>query len=1417
MDKSTKVSDTVVGISPKFTYTPGRVNAVAFNETKKAIEAYVGMKYHHFKEIFRDGKEYDFKLTEVIESGTLIEREIKEHERKLRIRERAQYNLDKESVYTLLWETCDTALQQQLLQDSKFKEMERDNHVLDLWLGIKAKCIVGYSRSVDPEKLKMDAERRLYNIHQNVGENIGEFYIRFQAELDAFYSSGTYLILRDKDISAEHKVEVDKREERRKALLFLERLDKRLYGSLLDTLNIQLATNVGNYPDTLVEAYQIASTYTVGGKDLSQMKSAPRQKNPKTETALAAKANTGSESSTKNDKSADSKVDLNGLSIEERKKVTECNYCHNIGHWKKECPKRLQDSNEKETSTSDKVILCQFACAGNADGNSLFDANDILIDNQASVSVFMNPSLLTNIRQAEVSVKIYGMGGFISVDQVGDFNEFGEVYYCPTAITNILSLAEVDNKAKVSYVNKCFKVETDNRVIYFERKGNLHIWNTCDSAKVMITTVEENKLQFNHREIGRAEEARDLIVRLGYPSVSDVITMLVNGGIMNSELKARDFANAEKIWGKSIGILKGKTTRKKSNSIFIPKDPESRDVDLSMDIFFIAGIPFLMSISSRMKLYVVTHLTDRKASTVLEAIESHISAYKVKDFYVKNILVDGESAIIALRTEIELMQVMLHPCAKNEHIPDIERAGRVLKERVRAYWNTLPYKINKTILIHMVYHCVKAINVFPKEQSVGSKSPKELYSGDKLDLKEHFKISFGQYCQVHEDDSVTNTMKPRTIGAIALDQDTSIQGSYRFYSLSTGKVIKRKSWTVIPIPLEIIALINEKSIIDGMNPSPQEILRIGTRMINESDSDDDDNISEPDVQVDEILDSESDHESEVSGLESSNLDINVEEDTPHYHTRSWRQRSGNILTCYSVNESMRIYGDEALESIDKELSQMISKEVWRPVEYSEIKSKSQIIGSLIFTKRKKSGVLKSRLVADGRMQDRSTTSDISAPTVATESLFLSAAIDAHEQRYVATVDIEGAFLHASMEKEVFMEVNTTLSNQLLRIHPEYGAYLHKGKLYVKLLKALYGTIEAAKLFYKLIRDKLLADGFIMNHYDTCVFNKTMNGVQVTVVVHVDDLKVSCQDKEAINQFISYLKREFKNIEVHFDESKNPSISYLGMTFTYHDGKVDIRMDDMIEEVLSEMNISAKANTPAKSDLFTIDNGSHPLDQMMSEQFHSVVAKLLYIAKRGRPDILLAVSFLSTRVQSSTQQDMMKLTRVLAYINSTKELCLTIGINDPNQIEVFIDASFAIHSDRKSHSGCVVILGSGGIISKSIKQKLVSKSSTEAELIAVSDQISQIIWIKNFLSDQGYEMKPIIIYQDNQSAITLENKGLTNNNRMKHIEIRYYFIKDLIDQKQVEVTYIPTEHMVADYFTKPLQGKLFNQHRQAIMK
>ena len=127
------------------------------------------------------------------------------------------------------------------------------------------------------------------------------------------------------------------------------------------------------------------------------------------------------------------------------------------------------------------------------------------------------------------------------------------------------------------------------------------------------------------------------------------------------------------------------------------------------------------------------------------------------------------------------------------------------------------------------------------------------------------------------------------------------------------------------------------------------------------------------------------------------------------------------------------------------------------------------------------------------------------------------------------------------------------------------------------------------------------------------------------------------------------------------------------------------------------------------------------------------------------------------------------------------------------------------------------LGGGAIYSKSSKQKLNTKSSTEAELVAASDMSGQILWTKEFLKAQGYQVKRNILYQDNKSAILLEKNGsLSSSQRTRHINVRYFFIKDKIDNGNIEVTYCPTGDMLADYFTKPLQGKQFELFRERIL-
>jgi hypothetical protein len=173
--------------------------------------------------------------------------------------------------------------------------------------------------------------------------------------------------------------------------------------------------------------------------------------------------------------------------------------------------------------------------------------------------------------------------------------------------------------------------------------------------------------------------------------------------------------------------------------------------------------------------------------------------------------------------------------------------------------------------------------------------------------------------------------------------------------------------------------------------------------------------------------------------------------------------------------------------------------------------------------------------------------------------------------------------------------------------------------------------------------------------------------------------------------------------------------------------------------------------------------------------------------------------------------------VIKYLRATPTLVLTLEGDDAHVIKWWVDASFAVHPDMKSHTGGTLSLGKGSVYSASTRQKLNTKSSTEAELVGVDDVMPLVLWTRYFLGAQGYDVRENKVFQDNQSAILLEKNGRrSSSRRTRHINIRYFFVTDRIQAKELTVEYCPTGEMLADMFTKPLQGSLFRRFRQAVM-
>jgi hypothetical protein len=218
------------------------------------------------------------------------------------------------------------------------------------------------------------------------------------------------------------------------------------------------------------------------------------------------------------------------------------------------------------------------------------------------------------------------------------------------------------------------------------------------------------------------------------------------------------------------------------------------------------------------------------------------------------------------------------------------------------------------------------------------------------------------------------------------------------------------------------------------------------------------------------------------------------------------------------------------------------------------------------------------------------------------------------------------------------------------------------------------------------------------------------------------------------------------------------------------------------------------------------------------KFASKLMKLMWIARLCRNDILFAVSYMSTKVQNPTVRDMEKLDHILKYLNGTKDLRMKYK---PESLQLFsyIDASYALHNDAKGQTGIIITLGKNGppVFCKSRKQKLVSRSSTESELIALNEGLPEVMWAKQFMEDLGFQQKVITVFEDNQSSIILanKNKGATIT-RTKHIQVRFFYVKQLIEQNHIKIEYLPTEEMVADILTKPITGKLFLKLRNAIL-
>ena len=365
-----------------------------------------------------------------------------------------------------------------------------------------------------------------------------------------------------------------------------------------------------------------------------------------------------------------------------------------------------------------------------------------------------------------------------------------------------------------------------------------------------------------------------------------------------------------------------------------------------------------------------------------------------------------------------------------------------------------------------------------------------------------------------------------------------------------------------------------------------------------------------------------------------------------------------------------------------------------------------------------------------------------------------------------------------------------------------------GRILVKLKKALYGLKTAGRDWYEKLKQTLETFGYKQSEVDPCLFI----GENIHIFTYVDDFLCIGSDTE-IEKFSQNLTSVFGKLK----EQRGSSISYLGMNIVRDaNGNIRVNQKGYIEKLCNEYAINKVSKHPASGNIMHKCANSTTVDE---DDYLSLVMKIMYVATRTRPDILFPTVILASRCSTHLEVDYNRLIKILKYLYGSMEKGLSYNNKGEIAPRMFVDAGFQTHGDAKGHTGFVIFpdLLSGGILFRSKKQSTVSQSSAEAELIALSEAVTYLVWVINIYAEFGIFSRPVEVFEDNKSTIAMAmDKQVAFKGRSKFIDRKFFSVYEHIDNGDIKLAYVGTETQIADYFTKVILGERFEKIRYSIM-
>ncbi|KAD4584618.1 hypothetical protein E3N88_22219 [Mikania micrantha] len=441
---------------------------------------------------------------------------------------------------------------------------------------------------------------------------------------------------------------------------------------------------------------------------------------------------------------------------------------------------------------------------------------------------------------------------------------------------------------------------------------------------------------------------------------------------------------------------------------------------------------------------------------------------------------------------------------------------------------------------------------------------------------------------------------------------------------------------------------------------------------------------------------------------------------------------------------------------------------------------------------------KARLVAKGYVQQHGVDyEEVFAPVARLETVRLVLALSAQRGWTVHHLDVKTAFLHGELNEEVFVK------------QPEgFEKKGHEEKVY-KLTKALYGLKQAPRA-WNLKLDGVMKDNkFTRCKLEQAVYTKHSRNSITIVVIYVDDLLVTGNNSEEINQFKTQMRQRFEMSDLGLLSY------YLGLEVSQGNQGIKITQTNYARKILKLAGLAECNPTkfPMEPGLrLTKEDDSREVN---ATEYRKIIGCLRYLT-HTRPDLLYAVGYTSRYMQTPRVTHQQAVKHILRYIKGSINLGICYPRGGEGTLMGYSDSSYsADQEDGKGTTGVVFYFNNRPITWLSQKQPTVALSSCEAEFMAATSAACQAIWLKGLIAEiTGQEEAQVVIKVDNKSAIALM-KNPVFHGRSKHINTRFHYIRECVEKEQIKVEHVSGEEQCADILTKALPKLRFAEMRKLL--